>query len=70
MSDNQARAQLLLLKGVISELPEDDQAKIKATAQRIRDIMAEDRKANGMAIMLVAVEYSASDEVGQDYANR
>lgn len=51
MTDNnaQARAQLLVLKGVISELPDDEQAKVKATAQRIRAILEEDRKANGMA---------------------
>lgn len=66
MTDNnaQARAQLLVLKGVISELPDDEQAKVKATAQRIRAILAEDRKANGMAAMLVAVEYAASGEAG------
>lgn len=62
-NDNaQARAQLLLLKGVISELPDDEQAQIKLVAQQLKDMIATDRKVNGMAVMLAAVEYAASGD--------
>lgn len=58
MSKSTEQATLLILKGVISDLEEEDRDHIRDTAQRFRDILSEDDR-NMLALALVGAEVAA-----------
>lgn len=49
-------AMLLTLKGAITELPADEQAKVQSTAEQIKAVIAENGDAGFIAMALVSAE--------------
>jgi hypothetical protein len=49
-------AALLVMKGVISDLSQEDQEKIKNTADELRQIINRDRDHGVLALTIVALE--------------
>lgn len=53
------KMELLILKGSISELEAEDQAKVKQAAQEIRDLVAKHGDQGQLGLMLVTLELAA-----------
>lgn len=53
------RAQLLMLRGVIAEMPPEDQAKVSECADKVRAVMAEHGQHGLLGVVLVAAEEAA-----------
>ena len=49
-------AQLLVLKGLISDMPEDDQIKIKEISDKIRTLVKENGDLGNVALGFVGLE--------------
>lgn len=49
-------AQLLVLKGLISDMPEESQTKIKETADKIRILVKENGEEGSVAMAYVGLE--------------
>lgn len=56
------KAALMMMKGVISDLPEGDQETVKKCAQQLRDVIAQHGDYGSIALALVGLEFAAADE--------
>lgn len=54
------RAQLLMLRGAIAELPEDQQMKIKEIVAQLREVISQNKDMAILALALVGAEEAAS----------
>lgn len=50
------QAMLLMVRGVVASLPQEDQDKVKAAADQLRDVINQNGDAGVMALSLVAAE--------------
>ena len=50
------RTQLLLVKGMISEMPPEQQQAVIAVYNRLKEIIAQDQEAGYMAVALIGLE--------------
>lgn len=57
----QEQQQLLMLKGIISDLPEEDKMKINAAHSMIKNIVAEYGDNGQIALGLAGAEFAAKD---------
>jgi len=51
---------ILALKGMVADLPAEDQAKIKETCEKLRAVLKEAGEHGGIALTLVATETANS----------
>lgn len=62
MTENEVA--LMMLKGTIADLPQEDQDEIKDRAEKLRTILGEDNKEHGqLAMTLIGLEMAV--EIGQ-----
>ena len=58
---NTEQQQLLLIRHVIAELPEDDRAGVQLAALKLREVVALHNDHGLLALALVGAEYAAED---------
>ena len=58
-----AAAALLLVKGVLSDLPEEDKKKIEGIAQSLRNIVEANGEHGELAFALYGAQYAAEEEL-------
>lgn len=56
---NTEQLQLLIIRGVIAELPEEDRKGIELTAEKLRQVVQTHNDNGKMALALVAAEWAA-----------
>lgn len=55
------RAQLLILKGIVAELPEADQTAVKTAKEKIEAVLKELGEPGGIALAMVGLEMAAGE---------